>query len=290
MSYKRYRPVDDTFYVSSPFGPRWGTQHRGLDFGKTGGSGGQPIYAAQSGKVDYAGAASGFGGRADGRAGWIVVDHPAADGAGTTVYGHVVRDTGINVGTWVVAGQRIGIINPDKTTNGGVDPHLHFEVHPYVWKAGSQIDPAVWLAGALSPGSPAAAAVTTTPTTTVTATATTEKASTAVASAGDIATFLTQDDPAALLYRGREEDASGKGEPGYFTRNVKQVLAEVGFLVSTFEKAVLPTDEPDVEDIGRQRHLLGWVLYIAGSVLDTRRRLKRIETKLDALTEGSTRR
>lgn len=260
------------------------------------------MYAAQSGKVVYAGAATGFGGRADGRAGWIVVDHPAADGAGTTVYGHVVRDIGITVGTRVVAGQRIGIINPDKTTNGGVDPHLHFEVHPYVWKAGSQIDPAVWLAGALSPGSPAAAAVnklktkvsapaTTTTTAVTTSKAPTEKARTAVASADDIVKFLTKDNPAALLYRGREEDASGKGEPGYFTHNIKEMLAEIGFSLTTYERAFdLSTEDPDTPPPVTQRAVLGWVRYIAGSVLDTRRRLKRIETKLDALTERSTRR
>ena len=300
MNYRRVSPVPAGFYVSSPFGPRWGTQHRGVDFGKTGGSGGQPVYAAQSGKVVYAGAASGFGGRADGRAGWIVVDHSAADGAGTTVYGHVVRDTGITVGTRVVAGQRIGIINPDKTTNGGVDPHLHFEVHPYVWKAGSQIDPAVWLADARDPTiptpsttassirKPAASVIPASSTATLDTTETNTTKGTTVATADDVVKLLTQDDPAALLYRGREEDASGKGTPGFFEGNIKRVLAEIGFLVTTYEKAILPTDEPDVEDIGRQRHLLGWVLYLAGSALDIRKRLKRVEVKLDQVLAAGT--
>ena len=97
----------------------------------------------------FAGPAGGFGGPDPN--GWVVVDHPAADGAATTVYGHVIRE--VRVGDRVEAGQRIARINPDGTTNGGtrqnpMPPHLHFEVHPTVWRAGSQIDPIPWLAAA----------------------------------------------------------------------------------------------------------------------------------------------
>lgn len=162
---KRVRPVGAEFYVSSPFGPRWGTQHRGTDFGRAGGSGGQPVYAAQGGSVVYCGAASGFGGPDP--AGWVVIDHPTADGSGTTVYGHVVRDSHIRVGARVEAGQRIGIINPNSATNGGVAPHLHFEVHPTVWKQGSQIDPIAWLGNAPAPNAAKAPAKNTAPATPV---------------------------------------------------------------------------------------------------------------------------
>lgn len=144
----RYRPVPQESYVSSPFGPRWGTAHRGTDFGRSGGAANMPVYAAQGGKVVYAGAARGFGGPDP--AGWVVIDHPAADGAGTTVYGHIIRE--VSVGQRVEAGQRIGRVNPSSATNGGVAPHLHFEVHPYVWKQGAQINPEPWLAGAKLPG------------------------------------------------------------------------------------------------------------------------------------------
>lgn len=147
----RFRPVPSNSYVSSPFGPRWGTVHRGVDFGREGGSAGMAVYAAQGGTVVYAGAASGFGGDSTGRAGWVVVDHPTADGAGTTVYGHIVREPGINVGTRVEAGQKIATVNPNQATNGGVAPHLHFEYHPTVWAAGSQRDPIAWLGNAKSP-------------------------------------------------------------------------------------------------------------------------------------------
>lgn len=145
----RFMPVASGAILTSGFGPRGGTQHRGADYGRTGGSGGDAVYAAQGGTVVYVGAATGFGGPDP--AGWIVIDHPAADGAGTTVYGHIIRDAQIRVGTRVEAGQRIGIINPSQSTNGNVAPHLHFEVHPTVWRAGSQIDPVPWLAGAQWP-------------------------------------------------------------------------------------------------------------------------------------------
>ena len=145
---KRFMPVPQDSYVTSPFGPRWGAAHRGVDFGRNGGSANMPVYAAQGGTVVHAGAASGFGGPDP--AGWVVVDHPTADGAGATVYGHIIRE--VSIGQRVEAGQRIGRVNPSSATNGGVAPHIHFEVHPYSWQQGSQIDPATWLRGAPYPG------------------------------------------------------------------------------------------------------------------------------------------
>ena len=141
----RYLPVDKGFYITSGYGPRWGSQHWGIDFGRDGGSGGYPIYAAQGGTVTASGPASGFGR-------WINVDHPIADGSGLTVYGHIIPEVG--VGQRVEAGQRIGRINPDSNSNGGVAPHLHFEVHRAVWSppGGNRMDPAPWLNGALWPG------------------------------------------------------------------------------------------------------------------------------------------
>lgn len=153
MAPPRFRPVKSDSYVSSPFGMRTGQyagMHRGTDFGLKGGAGSMPVYAAQGGTVVYAGAASGFGGPDP--AGWVVIDHPTADGSGTTVYGHVIRE--VRVGQRVEAGDRIARVNPSSASNGGVAPHLHFEVHPTVWRAGSQIDPIKWLGKAASPGTP----------------------------------------------------------------------------------------------------------------------------------------
>ena len=61
-------------------------------------------------------------------AGWLVIDHTNADGAGCTEYGHIVRE--VDKGQRVSAGQRIGYINPDQGSNGGVSPHLHFALMP----------------------------------------------------------------------------------------------------------------------------------------------------------------
>lgn len=153
MSAPRYRPVPADSYVSSPFGQRTGQyagMHYGADFGRKGGAGGMAVYAAQSGTVVYTGAARGFGGPSP--AGWVVLDHSTAEGSGTTVYGHVIAE--VSVGQHVQAGDRIARVNPSSATNGGVAPHCHFEVHPTVWRAGSQIDPVAWLGGAVSPDGP----------------------------------------------------------------------------------------------------------------------------------------
>ena len=146
---RRVHPVTSDAVLTSTFGARWGSQHLGIDYGFNGGAGGKPVFAAQGGTVVHAGAASGFGGPDP--AGWVVVDHPTEDGSGTTVYGHVVRE--VEVGQRVEAGQRIARINPNYSTMGSATaPHLHFEVHPWSWRAGSQIDPQPWLAGAGWPG------------------------------------------------------------------------------------------------------------------------------------------
>lgn len=141
-------PVNKGFYVTSGFGPRWGTVHYGTDFGVDGGSGGHPIFAIKSGTVTASGPASGFGQ-------WINIDHPASNGGGLSVYGHVIPE--VSVGQAVVEGQRIGRINPDQATNGGVAPHLHLEFHRYVWSppGSDRLDPMkTVLDGANWPGDP----------------------------------------------------------------------------------------------------------------------------------------
>lgn len=117
-------PVAKGFFVTSPFGPRAGGYHWGTDFGRGGGSGGHPVYAVKDGTVTRAGAASGFGR-------WVTIDHPASNGGGETVYGHIIPE--VHAGQKVREGQRIGRIDPNSATNGGVAPHLHFEWHKYSW-------------------------------------------------------------------------------------------------------------------------------------------------------------
>ncbi len=141
----RYLPMQRGHVITSGFGERWGDFHWGTDFGWPGGSANKPVFACQGGTVTMVGTASGFGM-------WVVLDHPTADGAGTTVYGHVVPE--VRQGQRVEAGQRIAHINPDRSTNGGVDPHLHLEVHRFVWAppGNDRLDPVDWLENATHPG------------------------------------------------------------------------------------------------------------------------------------------
>lgn len=143
-------PVPKGFVVTSPYGPRWGTIHYGVDYGVAGGSGGKPIYAIKDGTVIAAGPASGFGQ-------WIRLDHPASVGGNESVYGHIIPE--VHAGQQVREGQRIGRINPDSSTNGGVAPHLHIEVYRYSWVAPARrvlgqtiLDPQEVLRGAKWPG------------------------------------------------------------------------------------------------------------------------------------------
>ena len=59
---ERFFPLGAGRVVTSPFGPRAGGFHYGVDFGRVGGSANMPVYAIQSGVVIYAGAAQGYGG------------------------------------------------------------------------------------------------------------------------------------------------------------------------------------------------------------------------------------
>ena len=133
-------PVPKGFKVTSPFGPRWGTTHWGTDYG-CGDNGNKPVYAVKDGTVTRAGSASGFGQ-------WVTVDHPASNGGGETVYGHVIPE--VRVGQKVREGERIARINPDSKTNGGVVPHLHFEWHRFSWvpPGPNRLNPEAMLAGA----------------------------------------------------------------------------------------------------------------------------------------------
>lgn len=146
----RYWPLDAGRIVTSPFGPRDGSTHTGTDFGFVGGSGGRPVYAVQAGTVIYAGAAQGYGGPDP--AGWLVIDSDVPQGGGVFEYGHIVREVG--TGAKVAAGQRIGRINPDSATNGGVAPHLHLSYMPREYNPARKQDPMPILTGAAEPGSP----------------------------------------------------------------------------------------------------------------------------------------
>ena len=133
-------PVPRGFKVTSPFGPRWGTTHWGTDYGN-GKSANEPVFAVKSGTVTRSGPARGFGQ-------WVTIDHPASNGGGETIYGHIIPE--VRAGQKVSEGQRIGRINGNRATNGNVAPHLHFEWHRYSWvqPGPGRLDPEVMLRGA----------------------------------------------------------------------------------------------------------------------------------------------
>jgi murein DD-endopeptidase MepM/ murein hydrolase activator NlpD len=98
--------------VTSPFGPRWGRMHEGIDID---GYTGQPIVASKAGTVISSGdAGDGYGTK-------VVIDH---GGGFTTLFGHMSR-LGTSGGASVSQGQVIGYVGCTGSCTGD---HLHFEI------------------------------------------------------------------------------------------------------------------------------------------------------------------
>ncbi|MCR2043917.1 murein hydrolase activator EnvC family protein [Anaerosalibacter massiliensis] len=99
--------------VTSPFGPRWGRLHTGIDIGVGVGT---PVVAAKDGVVilTKTGYSGGYGN-------YIVVDH---GGGVSTLYAHN-SSLSVGVGTRVRQGQQIAVSGNSGRSTG---PHLHFEV------------------------------------------------------------------------------------------------------------------------------------------------------------------
>ena len=109
--------------VSSPFGPRAGGFHPGLDIGSLRSL---DVVAASSGLVVRAGEVPGY----DGYGNVVVVD----DGGGfTTIYAHLDRPLARR-GAFVTRGQKIGIAG---CTGWCTGTHLHFELRDQ----GRPVDP-----------------------------------------------------------------------------------------------------------------------------------------------------
>ena len=96
--------------ITSPFGPRWGRMHNGIDIGVDSGT---PIHAAASGRVILAGSEGGYGN-------FTCIKHAVI----ITCYAHqsVFMTT---VGAHVVRGEVIGLVG---CTGNCFGDHLHFEV------------------------------------------------------------------------------------------------------------------------------------------------------------------
>lgn len=97
--------------ISSPFGPRWGGMHNGIDIAIVTGT---PVKAAADGKVIYSGVNGGYGIM-------VIIDH----GNGVeTRYAHHSRNV-VKVGDFVHRGQ---VIAYSGNTGNSTGPHLHFEI------------------------------------------------------------------------------------------------------------------------------------------------------------------
>ncbi|WP_080731825.1 peptidoglycan DD-metalloendopeptidase family protein [Rhodococcoides fascians] len=140
-----------TTTLTSGFGQRWGSIHRGVDFA---GPVGTPIYAALDGVVVKAGSSG--EGPGVGFENWIVLDSIVDGKPVSTVYGHMFSDGVLaKEGQQVKAGDHIANIGNAGSSTG---PHLHFEY----WEGGklqggTAIDPMTKLGGAPAPSGDTAA-------------------------------------------------------------------------------------------------------------------------------------
>ncbi len=133
-----YWPVPTVRNISSPFGPRWGTMHRGIDISE----GAVPIYgqnivAAADGVVIAVNSTSRYGtGWSYGYGYCVIIDH-GEDSKGRpvhTMYAHCSKMFA-KLGQKVVGGKTV--IAQAGNTGNVTGPHLHFEVR----LDGERIDP-----------------------------------------------------------------------------------------------------------------------------------------------------
>lgn len=121
-------PAPGVYTVSSPFGPRWGSFHGGIDLSV--GRAGSTIVAAASGTVTVA---------SNGNAGYgtyVMINH---NNGMETLYAHMIYGSiCVSTGQYVSAGQPIGIMG---STGNSTGPHLHFEVRIN----GSKVNPAPYI-------------------------------------------------------------------------------------------------------------------------------------------------
>ncbi len=110
--------------VSSPYGARWGREHKGIDFAADSGT---PIVAADSGTVIVSGPVEGYGNL-------IVLDHKNGF---SSYYAHC-NALFVSCGEKPDKGETIASVG---STGNSTGPHLHFEIR----QNGVPVDPTVYL-------------------------------------------------------------------------------------------------------------------------------------------------
>ncbi|MBP5579952.1 MAG: peptidoglycan DD-metalloendopeptidase family protein [Ruminococcus sp.] len=135
-------PAPGFTYISSPYGPRWGSFHYGIDVGDGNIYGGKAC-ASRSGTVvtvynscpcDYPKDGGCPCGGCGGYGNYVVISH---DGTYSTVYAHL-KNACVSVGDYVEQGQVIGYIG---TTGWSTGAHLHFEVR----ENGVRVNPSLFV-------------------------------------------------------------------------------------------------------------------------------------------------
>lgn len=115
-------PIHNNYALTSGFGSRWGSFHKGIDMACPTGT---PVYASDGGTVIRASWFTGYGNCID-------VEH---ENGTYTRYGHL-SGYAVSAGDKVYQGQEIGYVG---NTGWSTGSHLHFEIH---MNGGDPIDPA----------------------------------------------------------------------------------------------------------------------------------------------------
>ena len=118
-------PLKGAGRVSSTYGSRWGSFHKGIDYAAPAGT---PIYASAAGKVIYSGYNSG------GYGNLVIIEH---SNGYQTYYAHN-SSLYVNVGQSVSQGQHIAGVG---TTGDSTGNHLHFEIR----KNGTPVNPSQYV-------------------------------------------------------------------------------------------------------------------------------------------------
>ncbi|MBR1530303.1 MAG: peptidoglycan DD-metalloendopeptidase family protein [Oscillospiraceae bacterium] len=131
-------PCPGYYYISSGFGTRWGTTHKGIDIAQNAGA---DAVASRAGKVikintscthNYGKNSNCCG---NGYGNYVLIDHE--DGTYSTMYAHL-QSVIVSVGDYVEKGQTVGYVG---TTGWSTGYHLHFEIR----KDGVAVNPSNYL-------------------------------------------------------------------------------------------------------------------------------------------------
>ena len=131
-------PCPGYYYISSGFGTRWGTTHKGIDIAQNAGA---DAVASRAGKVikintscthNYGKSSNCCG---NGYGNYVLIDHE--DGTYSTMYAHL-QSVIVSVGDYVEKGQTVGYVG---TTGWSTGYHLHFEIR----KDGVAVNPSDYL-------------------------------------------------------------------------------------------------------------------------------------------------